>query len=213
MPVRAALSLLLILFLPTSAGATEVAVFALMEGRATLSVDGSPPKTLRAGETFRGVKLIGANTQRAIVEIDGRRETLGFGEAIATGYRPTSDSSVTLVSNHQGHFLTTGTINGATVRFLVDTGATMVSMDAEAARRAGINYLEGEPGQSMTANGIVPVFRVRLDDVRVGDIVLRNVEGLVHEGTQLPVVLLGMSFLSRMEMRREGSTMTLIQRY
>jgi aspartyl protease family protein len=89
----------------------------------------------------------------------------------------------------------------------------MVSLDAEAARRAGIDYLRGEPGYSMTANGAAPVYRVKLDSVRLGDITLNNIDGLVHESSSLPVVLLGMSFLGRLEMRRDGDTLTLTRKY
>jgi aspartyl protease family protein len=99
------------------------------------------------------------------------------------------------------------------MRFLVDTGATMVSMGLQDARRAGVNYLEGTRGQSQTANGLTPVYKVRLSNVKLGDITLNDVDGLVHENNSLPVVLLGMSFLGQLEMRREGKSLTLSKRY
>ena len=63
-----------------------------------------------------------------------------------------------------------------------------------------------------TANGVVPAYRVKLDEVRLGDISLNNVDGVVTIGSQ-PIVLLGMSFLNRMEMKRDGETMTLKKRF
>ena len=99
------------------------------------------------------------------------------------------------------------------MRFLVDTGATMVSMGLQDARRAGVNYLEGTRGHSQTANGVAPVYKVRLSNVKLGDITLNDVDGLVHENNSLPVVLLGMSFLGQLEMRREGKSLTLSKRY
>jgi aspartyl protease family protein len=159
------------------------------------------------------VKLISATTQAAVVEIDGKRRKVTFGEAITGSFERSGASTVTLVSDGQGHFVTLGSINGASVRFLVDTGATMVSMDADAARRAGINYLQGEQGLSSTANGVTPVYRVKLNSVQLGDITLNNIDGVVHTNSSLPVVLLGMSFLGRLEMRRDGDTMTLTKKY
>jgi aspartyl protease family protein len=65
----------------------------------------------------------------------------------------------------------------------------------------------------MTANGQVRVYRVKLDSVQVGDLVIHNVDGIVHAGDGLDIALLGMSFLNRTEMRREGANLMLVKRY
>jgi aspartyl protease family protein len=96
---------------------------------------------------------------------------------------------------------------------MVDTGATSVVLPSADARRAGVNYLSGTRRLTQTANGVVPVYAIKLDSLRIGDITLNNVDASVIEGDKLPMALLGMSFLNRMEMRRDGSTMTLIRRY
>jgi aspartyl protease family protein len=202
---------MLLHWLPSQAA--EVILHGLMQGRATLSVDKSKPKTIRVGETHQGVKLISTASDSAIVEIAGKRQRVTFGEALYATFPSSGQQRVTLTADGQGHFITAGTINGASVQFLVDTGATLVSLDAAAARRAGIDYLRGVPGQSMTANGVAQVYRVKLDSVRLGDIVLNNIDGVVHEGGTLPVVLLGMSFLGRLEMRHDGDTLTLTRKY
>ena len=95
---------------------------------------------------------------------------------------------------------------------MVDSGASMVSMGPSDAKRAGIDYLAGNKTYANTANGVALAYHVRLNKVQVGDIVLYNVEGLVHENINLPVVLLGMSFLGRLDMRREGDMLTLSKR-
>ncbi len=64
-----------------------------------------------------------------------------------------------------------------------------------------------------TANGMATAYALKLDTVRVGDIVLNNVDAAVMEGNPMPFALLGMSFLNRMEMKREGQTMVLIRRF
>ena len=117
-----------------------------------------------------------------------------------------------LTADARGHFYSTGNINGSTVRFLVDTGASMISLGAGDARRIGVDPAKGVPGVANTANGQTVVSRVKLNSVRVGEIELNNVDALVHQH-DLPVTLLGMSFLNRMEMQRNGDTMTLIKRY
>jgi aspartyl protease family protein len=214
--VRLSLALLLC---PLVSHSAQVQVIALTEGKATLVIDGAKPRTLAAGQISpEGVRLISASSEAAVVEIDGKRTTMALGSY----YRPTAESSgraaigssVVIPADGQGHYLVTGTINGAaSVRFLVDTGATMVSISAEDARRAGVNYLSGQRGLTQTASGVAQVYRVKLDTLKVGDITLYNVDAAVHVGGQLTIGLLGMSFLNRMEMRRDGAALTLIRRY
>ena len=196
------------------ATAQEVKVLGLFEGKALLAVDGGKPRTVRAGETYVGVKLISANSEEAVISVSGKRQRLKLGEGIySTATIPSGNATVTLNPDPGGHFIATGTINGASMSFLVDTGATMVSMGLDDARRAGVNYLEGTRGHSQTANGITPVYKVKLGTVKLGDITLNDVDGVVHENSSLPVVLLGMSFLGQLEMRREGKSLMLIKRY
>ncbi len=197
------------------AGATEVNVVGLFPGKAIVVVDGGRPKTLSAGETGPGgVKLISATADQAVLEIDGKRRTLGMGQsAISTSFAGGAKPRVTLVADGSGHYMTTGSINGAPVKFMVDTGATMVSMGASDARRLGINFLKGEQGYSNTANGLATVWRVKLDSVKVGNIAMTNVDGVVHDSSDMPFVLLGMSFLGRLDLRHEGSTLTMMQRF
>ena len=78
--------------------------------------------------------------------------------------------------------------------------------------RIGLDPGKGQSSTAMTANGMVSVSRVKLDSVRVGEITLNNVDALLHQ-QDMPVALLGMSFLNRMEMQRNGETMTLKKRY
>ena len=205
---------IVVALLTCPAAAQEVSVLALFEGKALLSVDKGKPRTIRAGETYAGVKLISANSDEAVVVVDGKQQRLRIGEGIySTATVPSGHVTITLTPDARGHFISSGTINGASMNFLVDTGATNVSMGLNDARRAGINYLKGTRGQSQTANGITPVYRVKLSSVKLGDITLNDVDGVVHEKSSLPVVLLGMSFLGQLEMRREGKSLTLTKRY
>ncbi|HTS55000.1 MAG TPA: retropepsin-like aspartic protease [Burkholderiales bacterium] len=194
----------------------EISVVGLSSGKAVVVVGGGgKPRVLRDGDTLsNGIKLIKATPESALFDIHGQRRSLALGTSQLSNARSTfnASSSVTLVADARGHFVTTGSINGALVQFLVDTGATMISMSVADAHRIGINYLEGQRGMTRTANGVVAVYRVKLDTVKLGDITLNNVDALVHEA-EMPFLLLGMSFLNRVEMRREGTDLTLTKRY
>lgn len=199
-----------------SAGAAEINVLGLTAGKAVVSVNGGKPRTLAVGQTTpEGVKLVSASSESATFEVDGTRRTLALGEgaAVANTSSGPGGSSTVLIADARGHFVTIGVVNGVSLRFLVDTGATSVVLSGADARRANVNYLSGTRSFTQTANGVVPVYGVKLDTLRVGDITLNNVDAAVIEGDRLPVALLGMSFLNRMEMRRDGTTLTLIRRY
>jgi aspartyl protease family protein len=118
-----------------------------------------------------------------------------------------------VITDEHGHLVTTGQVNGIPVRFAVDTGATFITFPAGEARRIGLDYLKGQKALMNTANGTVLAYRVKLDTVRVGDVTVNGVEAVVMEGDSLPVALLGMSFLNRVDIKREGEIMTLTKRY
>lgn len=198
------------------AAAADVHVVGLFGNKAVLVIDGGRPRTLSVGEISpEGVRLISANSESAVVEIDGARQTLtpGQGSYGSAGRSAAGTSSVVLPADQRGHFITRGAVNGMALQFMVDTGATLVTLSSTDARRLGINYLSGTRAYSQTANGVVPAYRLQLDSVSVGDITVNNVDALVIEGNQLPIALLGMSFLNRMNMQRDGMTMTLTKRY
>jgi aspartyl protease family protein len=193
--------------------AADLGLVGLFRDRAVLVVDGGPPRTLTVGgPAVQGVKLLAVEADSATVEVAGKRQRLKMGEQAYSVAAPSENGAVSLTADAGGQFLAPGSINGASVHFLVDTGATLVSLGARDALRAGIDYRRGDPGISETANGKARVWHVKLDKVSLGNITLTNVDALVH-ATDMPVALLGMSFLNRMEMKRDGNTMTLRRRY
>ncbi len=206
------LPLLCLVALPSSAA--EVSVVALFPGKAMVVVDKEKPRTLRAGETYAGVTLVSSNSEEAVVSVNGKQQRLHIGEGVYSALSLKSErATVVLAADCNGHFVSSGSINGASVKFLVDTGATMVAMTVEDARRAGVNYLAGERAYSQTANGVAPVYRVKLGEVTLGDITLRDVDGVVNANGAMPVVLLGMSFLGKLDMHRDGDSLTLTKKY
>ncbi len=207
------LTFLFFLLLSDAACATEVDVVGLFPGKAVVSINRGAPHILSVGQTYAGVKLMNANSELAEFEIDGKHQVLRLGQTMTSNFAAIENVSVTLFADANGHFVSEGSINGIPVRFLIDTGATMISFSSSEAKRIGINYLKGERGLSSTANGVVPVYKVKLDNVKLGNISLSNVDATVHEGNGLPFALMGMSFLNHVEMKREGAQMTLIKRH
>jgi len=208
--------LLTVLLAPGAAAAADINVVGLTTDKAVVSINGSRPRTLTVGQvTPEGVKLVSATSESAVFEVNGERRslTVGQGAAVASVSAPRGGDTVTLIADSRGHFFTVGVVNGVSLRFMVDTGASSVVLSSVDARRIGINYLAGKRGLTQTANGVVPVYTVKLDTLRIGDITVNNVDATVIEGDKLSFGLLGMSFLSRMEMKHDGTTLTLIRRY
>ncbi|MCX8086175.1 MAG: TIGR02281 family clan AA aspartic protease [Rhodocyclaceae bacterium] len=192
--------------------AADIALVGLMGNKAMVVIDGGRRQMLAVGATSpEGVKLIAIEPGAAVFETNGQRRRIAIGQSIVSA--PASEKpSVTLQADAQGHFMAHGSINGAPMRFIVDTGATFIALGAADARRANIDTSKGTPAMVMTANGPARVWRVKLGNVKLNGISLSDVDATVHE-QDMPVVLLGMSFLNRMEIRRDGQTMVLTQRY
>jgi aspartyl protease family protein len=192
--------------------ASSIGVIGLFKDKAILSVDGGPPKTLSAGQTVGAVKLISATSESAIIEVDRKRRTLLMGQSFSNTANSNLKPTVVLSADPSGHFFAQGAINGVPVTFLLDTGATLVAIGAQDAKRMNINYETFEPIVVGTAAGAEKAWKVVFNTVKVGGITLNLVEGYVLEASVSPA-LLGMSFLNRTDMKREGQAMTLIQRY
>jgi len=192
--------------------AVDVALAGVMGSKAMLMIDGRGPELLAVGQTVSGVKLISLQGDQVVVEIGGKKRPLRIGQHVAGPTAPTGDEKAVLTADGAGHFVTNGAVNGVSARLLVDTGATFVAIGASEAKRLGVDLSRGQVGVANTANGQTSVTVVKLNSVRVGDITLLDVDAAVHSN-DLPIILLGMSFLNRVEMQRDGSTMTLKRRF
>jgi aspartyl protease family protein len=211
--IRLRIVAVLISLFPTPVWATDVGVIGLFPGKAVVVIDGGAPRVLTAGQKpVDGVALLSTDRETATLLIDGQKKTLRIGQHQGGAAAPSAQSA-TLTADSQGHFVADGQINGGSIRFLVDTGATAVSLSSADASRLGIDYRKGQPGLMGTANGAAVAYKVKLDSVRVGDITVNNVDAAVLEGNQMPFALLGMSFLNRTDMKRAGQTMVLIKRF
>ena len=117
---------------------------------------------------------------------------------------------VILKQNRQGHYVATGRINGRQVDFMLDTGATMVSIPEHIAR--SLQLERGSVMEVVTANGTVPVYATRLDEVTLGNISLHDVRASINPYMDDDFILLGMSFLKQLEFTQRNDELILRQR-
>jgi aspartyl protease family protein len=196
--------------------AQTVGLSGMLGGKALVIVDGSPPKSVAVGESYKGVTVVSTLGDVAVLEIAGKRHSLRVGDApasVGTGAGSGAGGSrIVLPVGSGGHFFTLGQINGRTTQMMVDTGATGIGISTADADRMGINYKSGKPMQASTANGVISGWRVKLNSVQVGDVIVRDVDAAVTSG-EMPYVLLGNSFLSRFQMTRTNDQMVLEKRY
>lgn len=182
---------------------------------ALLLIDGEP-RTVQVGSSVHGVRLLSVEDGRAEVELGGRRQTLLLGASPGrvgdAGPAPNAGRKIILSAGSGGHFTSTGSINGQTTQFLVDTGATAIAISQPEAERMGLKFLAGRRISTQTANGVVAAHVMQLNSVRIGDVEVRNVEAIVIPG-QMSHVLLGNSFLTRFQMQRHNDVLTLDLRY
>lgn len=194
--------------------ATDLEVTGLFSNKAMVSINRGRPHVMSAGQTSpEGVKLISADSTGAVFEIDGQKKKIGMGQSISTSYAANAKPTVKLTADGGGHFSTMGSINGRPIKFMVDTGATMVSFSTNTAQQFGIDLKRANQGAVSTAGGVVRAYSVTLDNVKVGGISMNYVEASIVDGLPDGFALLGNSFLSRLQMSREGNVLTLTQTY
>lgn len=204
---------------------TTAALTSFMGNRALIMIDGGTPRVVEVGATVSGIKVLSLDQKKhlAEVEINGHPNTLRLiGMPSSYGSRPpgakaktdglasagAGDATVTIPMSGDGHFYVDGYINGHTHKFMVDTGASTVVMGEDDATRMGIDYKrKGSPVQMSTANGAVQAYAIKLDSVMIGEIEEKGVDAVI--GSNMPFILLGNSFLSRLKMQRNSNTMLL----
>ncbi|MBV8033029.1 MAG: retroviral-like aspartic protease family protein [Betaproteobacteria bacterium] len=211
--MRHSISVFLLVAAALPASAQTVSLVGVIGDKAAIiAVDGGEPKTVKVGQKWSGVTVLSVQHDQATIEVGGTKRVLARGQHFGAASTAPDRQKAVLAADERGHFIVEGAVNGLPIRFLVDTGASTIALPAREADRIGIQYLNGQRGISRTAAGPVTVWRVRLDSVRVGTIELSGVEAVVIEqGLDIP--LLGMTFLNRTEMKRDGQTMTLLRRF
>lgn len=207
---------------------STVRIIALFENAAMIDFKGKQ-KIYRIGQQISPeIKLIKANTRLATLLIKQEKIELGLANSTSVKLQPDkpvpdkpeieknnkTKKLARVVRDNSGMFKTSGFINGVAVPFLVDTGATTIAMNEDYAKLVGLSYrLDGRKGHGQTASGVVSTWHVTLNKVQVGGIVLTNVDAAVIKGKFPQEVLLGMSFLNRINVDYDGPLLTLTKKY
>jgi aspartyl protease family protein len=203
--------LFLVLIAPYCLAVDKIVINGLFKNKAVVTIDGKQ-RVLNIGKTSpEGVKLISANSKEAVIEVDGEQKTYELGSHIGGSFKKAPEGvTVTITPDARGSYYVNGSINDFQVRFLVDTGATLIFMNKNMAKRIGLNYrLEGQEGSATTASGVTKMYVMNLKKVKVGDIELRDVVGAVSDGDFPDDILLGTSFLNKIDSHKEGRILKL----
>ena len=194
--------------------AQSVALTGVLGSKALLVIDGGAPKAVASNDSHQGVRVLQVGADSVVVEIKGQRQTIRLGEApVSVGSRGSgvSGSRIVLMADARGHFIDHGQINGKSMQYMVDTGASTVAIGRADAERMGLPYLQGTPVMMRTANGTAQGWKLILDSVRVGDVEVRGLEAIVASQS-MPYVLLGNNLLAHFQMTRQGTEMILVKR-
>ncbi|HMO46054.1 MAG TPA: TIGR02281 family clan AA aspartic protease [Rubrivivax sp.] len=205
---------LLLLAGSMAAHAQQLSLAGSFGNKALLVIDGQP-HTLAVGQSAAGVSLLQLSDGQALVRGGDGTTLLRLGAAPArlsgTPAAAAAAQEIVLPMGLGGHFISSGSINGRAVQFMVDTGATLVALSRTEAERIGLDWRQAPRAMTQTANGAVPVHRVSLGTVRVGEVEVSNVDAVVMPAA-MPYVLLGNSFLVRFQMRRDNDVLRLERR-
>ncbi len=204
--------ILLVFVCGHSLAVDKIKIVGLFKDKAVIIIDGKQRVLRKNATSPEGVTLISANSNEAILEVDGERKNYTLGNQVSIKFSETEPGRTVSIAPTNDLYLVNGSINDFQVQFLVDTGASSVAMNRQTAKRLGLNFrMDGQEGLSETASGYSKIYVVNLEKVTVGDIVLEDVEGVVHDSEFPRIILLGNSFLSKVHLRREGQLLLLEQ--
>ena len=213
--VLAALMSIAALLVPQTlmADTARIVVKGLFAGRAVLEINGKSHMLKEGNTSPEGVTLLRATSKFAQVEHRGKIARLYLNRQVGATYGNNSLAEVSIPRTPNGHFVTSGRINNRWVEFMVDTGATNVTLNSFTADQLGIRYEDAPTILVETAQGNTQAYEVVLSSVAVGDLLLTNVSAFVIGGRFPQTILLGNTFLSRVNLRVESAAMILQAKY
>jgi len=193
--------------------AQDVKVLGLFKNMAVLNIN-DQRTVMRVGDTRHGnMRLVAANSEKAVFEIKGRRIVLSMSDtgAIRTDL-PTSGGHMAQLISNGGLYSVTGAINGQLADFVVDTGASYVTMSPQQAQVLHLDYSHARKLMMDTANGKATAHVFTIKSIRIGGIELHDVEAAVMNNLASSKILLGMSFLNHVDMKHGPGLMVLKER-
>lgn len=191
----------------------DVRVHGLFGKSAVLVIDGKQ-RLLKQGQTSpEGVTLISSDKSEAVLEVGGQRVTLGLSQHISSNFQAAKMAEVRIPRGHNGHYFVSGFINGRSIDFMVDTGASAVALNINQAKALGIDYRNGQKIKINTAGGVTDARDVVLNKLTIGNITLYNVRCIVNIGSHPTMALLGNSFLSKVQMTEVEGVLLLKKKF
>ncbi len=217
---------LLLAALATAADAPTIKVQALLNGKAVMQIGDEPAVLMKVGESRQGVKLLAADTNTALLLVNGVKQKLAL--TVGAGLQPSVVSSqvirpylpptpepsestgkLELPADAGGHFHLTAMVNGKRIPFVVDTGATYVVLTEAQAKLAGYKLDDGRPVRALTANGETINYQIVLRSVQIGSMTFARVNAVIAPTLEGGEGLMGMSVLRQMQFRQQGNTLKL----
>lgn len=193
---------------PPARAVDDMVYTGLFRDKGRFKIDGRNVFLKQGERGPNGAELVSAEKSVAIVSMEGKIYAFKSG-----GSEPRLlDTTVALARSSGGGFFVRGTINGAPTAFLVDTGASYVSMNSDQARQLKINYRRGERVEMSTAAKRMKAYLVTLDSVRVEGIIVKNVRAAVIPGNFPEITLLGNSFLQHIKIEQSGKGLIMTQK-
>ena len=211
------LPIIILLFLmpvdSNAGGNLDIKVQGLFSKKAVISINGQRRILALGKSSPEGVTLVAVDSDQVILEIEGKQQSYTLGSSISLNFTKAKNIEEKVFADERGMFMSIGSINGQSVRFLVDTGATTIAMNTTQAKRLGVRYrTEGRSATASTASGFVKAYSVRLKSVSLGKIKRKDIEAMVIDGEHPGPILLGMSFLGNLKVEKAGNTLTLKSR-
>lgn len=193
--------------------AADIVILGLFKDKVVLVKD-NKRMVLKTGDiTSDGMKVLSVTSKQVDLEIEGQQQSYGLGTQISSTYSAPKNLVYRIQKDKQGMYRAQGKINQHQVKFIVDTGATLLAINTNLAKTLNIPYEKAPSTQVETASGRAKAFRVVLDSVTIGGIVIRDVEAVVVDGDSPKEALLGMSFLKHLRMENTDNLMVLEQKY
>jgi aspartyl protease family protein len=188
----------------------DITVTGLIGTKAIIQINGKSHVIAEGESSHEGVRVVAIDhsMRRVTLDVNGEEKTYPLDLSGKLG-----NNSIRVAPDKNGMYRASGKINQVSAQFVIDTGATLVSMNKKVAGKIGVDYKKSpHKAISETASGKVQVYLVILDEVEVNGLRLKNIPAAVHDSDYPSVVLLGMSFLKHLDIRRDGNVLHLNRR-
>lgn len=190
----------------------RISLIGLSKDQVVIEVDGEEYILDKGEETPEGVKLLRSDENWMCIKLNNANKFKSVKQA--SNIKPISVNQIVKIkADEQGLYRVYGKINGTDVIFMIDTGASHIAMNSIQADRLGLDYKKDPViTRVTTGSGREKAFAMRLEEVKVNGITVKNVPALIIEGALPHDILLGMSFLSNVEIKHKGNTLLLRQK-